>query len=198
MGGIAGFLVQNSNAKAVNASSDIKEKVKMGVFVSAPIERKFNEKITVQAEPGFALLGAKYEFTDSETRYLRRLEFESANLPVLFKYYVHKNININAGASFVYIVSANSKLVDGVDGRTPFGEAAYTFLANETDYNDYVKRFSINPFVGLEIVSDRGFYFSLRYSLGLSNIAETHPDNELSSLKNSYLNLGFGYKFKLK
>ena len=105
------------------------------------------------------------------------------NIPVMFKYYVAKKINVEAGPQIGFLTSA--KTVTKVDGIS---------RTDEQDVKDYFESvdFGLNLGAGYDFTNK--FSAGIRYSLGLSNIAKTESGDD-SKLMNSVFSFSLGYKF---
>lgn len=145
----------------------------VGFQVGGFAEIKIIERLSIQPEVLFSTQGAKQEVGmtdfDIKTNYI--------NVPVLAKFYITKQFTVEAGPQIGFLVSAKS---EGDDVKDSFKsvDTGFNFGAG---YN-----FTENVSVGL------------RYTVGLSNIADYDVDNAeqyYDSPKNSVLALTLAYKF---
>lgn len=51
---------------------------------------------------------------------------------------------------------------------------------------------NLAPFLGVEYALENGLFFDARYSLGVSNLSN---DNSGGTIKNSFAQVGVGFKF---
>lgn len=146
----------------------------IGFHVGGFAEIKVIERLAIQPELLFSTQGAKMEYP-GESDYDSKLNY--LNIPVLAKFFITKEFTVEAGPQIGFLLSAKD---DGEDAKdfyktTDFGfnlGAGYSFTDN----------LSVN----------------LRYTVGLSNIADYETDNVedfLDSPKNSNLALSLAYKF---
>lgn len=146
----------------------------VGFQVGGFAEIKIIERLSIQPEVLFSTQGAKFDGGvdgdfDSKLNYI--------NVPVLAKFYITKQFTVEGGPQLGFLVSAKS---DGEDSKDLFKsvDTGFNFGAG---YN-FTDNVSVN----------------LRYTVGLSNIADYDTDDVdeyFDSPKNSVLALTLGYKF---
>lgn len=136
-------------------------------------EIKIIERLAIQPEVLFSTQGAQLEdsFGDFDTK------LNYINIPVLAKFYITKQFTVEAGPQLGFLVSAKT---EGDDVKDSFKsvDTGFNFGAG---YN-FTDNVSVN----------------LRYTVGLSNIADYDADDVdeyFDSPKNSVLALTLGYKF---
>lgn len=146
----------------------------VGFQVGGFAEIKIIERLSIQPEVLFSTQGAKFD-GGSAADYDDKLNY--INVPVLAKFYITKQFTVEGGPQLGFLVSAKRESNDvkdiykSVDTGFNFG-AGYNFTDNV----------SVN----------------LRYTVGLSNIADYNTDTAqqyYDSPKNSVLALTLGYKF---
>jgi hypothetical protein len=145
----------------------------VGFQVGGFAEIKVIERLAIQPEVLFSTQGAKLEgnFGDFDDK------LNYINVPVLAKFFITKQFTVEAGPQLGFLVSAKR---EGHDAKDIFKsvDTGFNFGAG---YN-FTDNVSVN----------------LRYTVGLSNIADYEVDNTeqyLDSPKNSVLALTLGYKF---
>ncbi|TPG37820.1 porin family protein [Flavobacterium pectinovorum] len=145
----------------------------VGFQIGGFAEIKVIERLAIQPEVLFSTQGAKQEVGmtnfDSKLNYI--------NVPVLAKFYVTKQFTVEAGPQLGFLVSAKQDGHDAKDGYKSI-DTGFNFGAG---YN-FTDNVSVN----------------LRYTVGLSNIADYNIDTAqqyYDSPKNSVLALTLGYKF---
>ena len=146
----------------------------VGFQVGGFAEIKIIERLSIQPEVLFSTQGAKFDGGslgdfDDKLNYI--------NIPVLAKFYITKQFTVEGGPQLGFLVSAKS---DGEDSKDNFKsvDTGFNFGAG---YN-FTDNVSVN----------------LRYTVGLSNIADYNTDTAqqyYDSPKNSVLALTLGYKF---
>ncbi len=143
----------------------------VGFQVGGFAEIKIIDRLSIQPEVLFSTQGAKLDDLNVD----RKLDY--INVPVLAKFYITKQFTVEGGPQLGFLVSAKSEGEDikdwykSVDTGFNFG-AGYNFTDNV----------SVN----------------LRYTVGLSNIADYKVDDieeYYDSPKNSVLALTLAYKF---
>jgi len=145
----------------------------VGFQVGGFAEIKIIERLSIQPEVLFSTQGAKLEFgnTDFDTK------LNYINIPVLAKFYITKQFTAEAGPQLGFLVSAKS---DGSDVKD-------SYKSVDTGFN-----------FGLGYNFTENIGVGLRYTVGLSNIADYEVDDTeeyLDSPKNSVLALTLAYKF---
>lgn len=150
------------------------------------VEIKLNDKIAFQPELLYSVQGFKFDqVVDVEgdlydTR--NTLKFGYINIPLMMKYYPDAKFYLEAGPQIGFLTSAN------IEVSIPFVGSAEEDVKESFNSID----FGLNFGAGYDI-SDKVF-LSLRYNLGLSNIADTEPGDN-SKIKNSVFQISLGYKF---
>jgi hypothetical protein len=181
----------------------INSKMKSTFYVAGLVEHKMNDQFAVQAELGYTPLGGKFKstYTDpasgDKTELSHKINLGTIYMPLMAKYYFNEAMNVQAGVNLQYIISAKYKLGDSVgDDPWGIGSALEDMIGSEKDIKKDVKPFSATPFIGLEYVLENGMFFGARYNLGVMNIAKNNGDNtEFTTMKNSFLQVGLGFKF---
>ncbi|WPO79283.1 porin family protein [Flavobacterium sp. KACC 22761] len=134
-------------------------------------EIKIIDRLSIQPEVLFSTQGARLDnlHFDSKLDYI--------NVPVLAKFYITKQFTVEGGPQLGFLVSAKN---DGHDAKNDFKsvDTGFNFGAG---YN-FTDNFSVG----------------IRYTVGLSNIADYNVDNiddYYDSPKNSVFALTLAYKF---
>ena len=97
-------------------------------------------------------------------------------IPVLLKYYITPNVNIELGPTFSYILSKSPDVLEGTSTTIAIGE---------------LKGGDIKGTVGVSYQTKSGFYASARYNLGFSELAGNFP------CKVSTVSVSIGYLFNI-
>jgi len=147
----------------------------VGFQVGGFAEIKLTDKFAIQPEVLFSTQGAKFD--DIEGDYDAKLNY--INVPVLAKYFVTEAFTVEAGPQIGFLVSAK---VDGEDLKDAYKSVDFGFNFG-AGYN-----FTENLSLGL------------RYTLGLSSVADTPDEFEDFgfgdiTVRNSNLALALAYKF---
>jgi hypothetical protein len=138
-----------------------------GVFIGG----KFNDKIGIQADLLYSQQGAEFELGEFNLDYV--------NVPIVLKYFVTDNLNIQLGPQFGVLVD---------DETTAVGSAVNAIGANDFDLSGILG-------VGLDIPF--GLRVEGRYNFGLNDTSEGTRVSDNSNLdgKNSVITLSLGYSF---
>ncbi|WP_276834143.1 MlaD family protein, partial [Chryseobacterium cucumeris] len=94
----------------------------------------------------------------------------------------------SAGVNVGIILTANQKTVIGSD----FLDVEMEGEGGDVDIKKDIKSLNLAPFLGVEYMLENGLFFDARYSLGVSNLSN---DNSGGSVKNSFAQVGVGFKF---
>ena len=116
---------------------------------------KFNDKIAIQGDVLYSQQGAEFD--------LDKVDLDYVNVPIVFKYYLVKRLNLHVGPQFGFLVS--------------------DFDASE--FEDSYKSTDVSGVVGLGLDLPLGFRVDGRYNFGLT---EFLPD-----LKNNVFSLSVGW-----
>lgn len=132
-----------------------------GVFVGG----KFNDKIGIQADLLYSQQGAEFELGEFDLNYI--------NVPIVLKYYLTENLNLQLGPQFGVIIDEEATVI---------GE-----VINDIGTND----FDLSGVVGLGFDLPIGIRIDGRYNFGLSDV----PEEQTLEGKNSVITLSLGYSF---
>ena len=97
-------------------------------------------------------------------------------VPVLFKYYITSNLNIELGPTFCYLLSKSPDVLEGTSTNIYIGE---------------LKGGDLKGTVGISYQTKGGFYASARYNMGFSELAGNFP------CKVSTASVSIGYLFNI-
>jgi len=154
----------------------------IGFHVGGFAEIKLTDKFAIQPELLYSAQGAKIEQTFFDESFEFDTKLNYLNIPVLAKYYITEGFSVEAGPQVGFLLSAKE---DGEDAKDYYKSVDFGFNVG-AGYN-----FTENLSVGL------------RYTIGLSSIADV-PDSEEGfedfdvsdiDVKNSVFALSVGYKF---
>ena len=109
-------------------------------------------------------------------------------MPVSAKYFITEGFSIAAGVNVGIILTAKQKTVIGSD----FLDVEMEGEGGEVDIKKDIKSLNLAPFLGVEYMLENGLFFDARYSLGVSNLSN---DNSGGTVKNSFAQVGVGFKF---
>ncbi len=126
---------------------------------------KFSDKIAIQGDLLYSQQGAEF---DAE-----KINLDYINFPIVFKYYIIKRLNIQAGPQFGTVVNDN---LDGIFA----------------DFNS----FDVSGVVGIGVDLPLNFRVTGRYGFGLSDISFITDNTTFNtSAKNSVFTLTAGFSF---
>lgn len=154
--------------------------VNVGFFVGI----KVSEKFSIQPELLYSTQGSSFNINQLfegdfyETENTFKLSY--INIPVMFKYYADKKFSLEAGPQIGFLTS--SKIETKVLGQSVTQDAKALFKSVDFGFNigagyDFTKKLSA----------------SLRYNIGLANIAETETGEDVE-IKNNVFSINLGYK----
>lgn len=165
----------------------------IGFNIGGFVEIKISDKISVQPELLYSTQGGKSTFevfvntNPDEPGELFDNEWQSSisyvNIPVMFKYYVIKELSLELGPQLGVLVSSKIKytFTGQTTGQTNSGDTSGDFY-NSIDYG-------IN--IGAGYVISKNISAEIRYNIGLSDISK-QASNES---KNSVFSISACYKF---
>ena len=116
---------------------------------------KFNDKIAIQGDVLYSQQGAEFD--------LDKVDLDYVNVPIVFKYYLVKRLNLHVGPQFGFLVS--------------------DFDASE--FEDSYKSTDVSGVVGLGLDLPLGFRVDGRYNFGLTEL--------LPDVKNNVFSLSIGW-----
>ena len=118
---------------------------------------KFNDKIAIQGDVLYSQQGAEFD--------LDKVDLDYVNVPIVFKYYLVKKLNLHIGPQFGFLVS--------------------DFDASE--FEDSYESTDVSGVVGLGLDLPLGFRVDGRYNFGLTEFLPDVKNNvfSLSSLQTS-------------
>ncbi|WP_162089006.1 porin family protein [Chryseobacterium aquaeductus] len=179
-----------SMLKAEGDGESYKFDSKSTFYAGGFVEYKFNDKFGIQGEVLYSPLGGKQEESYTETimgvteNTTAKTDFKlgSFQVPVSAKYFATENLAFGLGVNVGIITSAK---VDYTVTTSAMGVSSSE--SGSEDIKDNISTLNLAPFVGAEYTLENGLFFDARYNLGVSNLLDT--------LKNSFLQVGIGFKF---
>ena len=179
----------NLASQTTDAFSD---KVRSGIYAGLFAEHRFNKFFGIQGELLYSMMGSRIQYHKSYS--LEYGDYDGYGpwgditdtyktdyivLPVLAKLYVLKNLSLDLGPQFGYMVSA--KIKTKAEGLKEFS----------SNYYDIVNRkFDVSFGMGLSYRLNSKIDISGRCNFGLTDISD------YSKLKNNVIQLGVGYRIK--
>ncbi len=189
-----------SMLKAEGDGESYKFDSKSTFYAGALAEYKFSDKFAVQGEVLYSPIGGKQEesVTYSEMGVTvtgtEKSDFKlgTVQIPVSAKYYATENLAFGLGVNFGIITSAEVEVTATLSGSA-LGQTFEESQGTTEDIKDNIKSLNLAPFVGAEYTLENGLFFDARYNLGVSNLIKNPEGNE--TLKNSFFQIGIGFKF---
>lgn len=166
-----------------------------GFHVGGLVEIPISEKFSVQPEILYSSQGASEEYSEtifgSTISYESKIKLAYINIPIMAKYYVIDGLSIEAGPQFGILASAKAEAEASGMGQSE---------SIDEDIKDAFKTLDIGFGLGAGYRLNNGLFFSARYVLGISNIAEDEDndpdfDDESIKLKNNVIQLSVGFSF---
>ena len=157
---------------------DLGQKSGVGYEGGLVIAAHFGKR-TQGSDPGTGLVGIQIEpsyvqHTIGTSKDDIKLSFYE--VPILLKLYVTPNFNIELGPNLCGTISVKPDFIEAENVRIATGD---------------IKGFDVKACVGASYELKNGFYASLRYNLGTSELAKNFP------CKVSAASLTVGYKFNI-
>jgi hypothetical protein len=143
-----------------------------GFHVGGYLNLSLAGAISIQPELIYSAQGGRFTGDGEDVT----LAVDYLNLPIMLRYNINDMINIQAGPQFGYLLSANGK----ADGQSD-------------DISEMYKPLDVALGVGAGIELPMGLTASVRYNLGLSNIADTE-DGEDFTIKNNVIQISVGFR----
>tara|TARA_A100000171_G_scaffold30980_1_gene29301 strand:- start:28348 stop:29043 length:696 start_codon:yes stop_codon:yes gene_type:complete len=150
----------------------IDTKGKIGLHLGGVGVYMFSDKFGAQAELLYSSFGGKQEFNFSEEGFTdiseETTKLNYLSLPLMGKYYVTESLSFEAGPRIGFLLSANSEFEDTFtfDGETETE-------SGEVDISKGINGLDLGFNIGASYELESGLFFSLRYTLGLSNIYDS-------------------------
>lgn len=164
-----------------------------GLQIGGLAEIVLNDKMSIQPELLFSQGGGIFKFTEN----ISGVQIESSqefilskiNIPVLFKYYVVKNLSLEAGPQLDYILSAksdnvvnipafnnrinnNADLSDTSSSITITDTSNGSTSADVTNQNYGLKKVNFGFNLGAGYKLKNKMFFQARYTIGLSDFTD--------------------------
>ncbi|WP_106917559.1 porin family protein [Chryseobacterium aurantiacum] len=170
-------------------------------YAGAMAEYKFNEKFAVQGEVLYSPIGGKqeeavsYNLMGVDVTGTEKSDWKlgTVQVPVSAKYYVTENLAFGVGVNVGVIISAKIKTTATLSG-TALGQPFSDSTTETEDVKSHMNKLNLAPFAGAEYTLENGLFFDARYNLGVSNLMKKE-DGENGTLKNSFVQVGVGFKF---
>ncbi|MDN3692933.1 porin family protein [Chryseobacterium tructae] len=170
-------------------------------YAGAMVEYKFNDKFAVQGEVLYSQLGGKqeetinYDLMGVSVTGTQKSDWKigTVQVPVSAKYYATENLAFALGLNVGIVTSAKIKTTANLTA-TGGGQTATDSTSDTVDAKDHMNKLNLAPFVGAEYTLENGLFFDARYNLGVSNLMKKE-DGENGTLKNSFVQVGVGFKF---
>lgn len=166
-------------------------KMKFASHIGAFVEVSLNDFFSIQPELLYTVKGARFNKND-EIGYRSAYDYKYLSLPIMAKYYVTKEISVEAGPQFAYLLSAKNRIVsEEYHSTLGFEEAA-------VDISDAMHSYDLGVGVGAGYLTKSGFVISARYTFGLSNslVNKSSSTGVIDNLHNGAVQLSVGFSIQ--
>ena len=178
-GSFSTFKATGDGASQWNDNSEGKPNIELGVVG----EFMLSDQFAIAPELNYAGAGdiAKY----SSNGFKSEIKFFTSyiQVPVMAKYYINDNFNLNFGPQIGFLMSADAEVTLTYNGETNSKTESIKDEFNSTE-------FALNMGAGYKF--ENGLFFDFRYSLGMSDLLK---DSDAGNLKSSAIKFGVGYFF---
>lgn len=163
-------------------------KMKLSSHFGGFAEIVFDDYFSLQPELLFSIKGARFRDSDED-------DFKSAyvlkyiSLPIIAKYYISKEISLEAGPQVAYLLSAKNIETSDTLVSNLGHEAA------SVDIKDRMEDFDFGVTAGVGYLTKTGFYISARYNFGILN-AKIEEEGIDTVFHNGTAQLSFGFSFQ--
>ncbi len=137
-----------------------------GLLIGAFVTLKFTDKMALQGDVLYSQQGATIDISGFED-----IELDYIIFPVVFKYYIVKRLNIQAGPQFGSVINDN--------------------------YNSDFESFDVSGVVGIGVDLPLNLRVTGRYNFGLNDISfvNFYGNDVTTNAKNSVFSLSVGFSF---
>ncbi|WP_264537135.1 porin family protein [Flavobacterium sp. N1736] len=184
----AGLNIASLTFDESELNSSGKTGFRAGVMVEIPMSKNFS----LQPELLYSQQGTKVSFSDQDvtnSNYKSTIKLNYLNIPVMLKYYVIKDLSLQAGPQIGILLKANNKYKDNFLG-----------YENQESFNlkEYSSGIDTSVNFGLGYQFKDKFYTDLRYNLSYSNVFKKGDINHFidNDMKNRVFQITIGYFFK--
>ena len=178
------FFYAGDDASALKDMSKMKLATHFGMFA----EIVFDDYFSLQPELLYSIKGARYRLS-SDDDFKSSYVLKYLSIPVVAKYYVTKEISIEAGPQVAYLLSAKNIEVSN-QYETNLGHEAASI-----DMSDAMQSIDFGATAGVGYLTKTGFYISARYDFGILNAHKNIAD-ENTILHNGAIQFSFGFSFQ--
>ena len=176
--------IGGNEATLTNLTENLDGGSRSGLVIGAEAEYHLNKTLGISAGLLYSQQGSKItiKYNSTEKKITEKLDY--INIPILANIYVVKGLALKVGVQPGFNVHA-SKHQATSDNNTS--------ISSENDLD--VEKFDFSIPMGISYEFGGGFCFDGRYNLGLTKINK--EGDGIKDIKNSVIQLTFGYKFKL-
>lgn len=172
------------------SDSDFVSKGKLSFHLAVFAEHKLSNHLALQGEISISTTGGRNNFYDDDSsKNTNAITLGKLSIPLMLTYYCIQRFSINGGIIPSFILETMS---EDRNNEKFFS----TLLGDSINIKNDVKVFELNPFLGVEFHISRKIFLDARYIFGIYDIAKNNKDSGFDSLKNSYLQVGVGFKIK--
>ncbi len=164
------------------------------------VEFRISPKFAIQPEVLVSLQGARDDYDENfngfDKHYSSKINLGYINVPIMFKFYPIENLSIEAGPQIGVLIAAKQD----DDVRTT-GNGLTTNESRVTDIKDVINTVDFGANIGASYYFTDNFFASLRYTIGLTSIAEGSyrgngtVGNPNYVIRNNVFAASIGYRF---
>lgn len=154
-------------------------------------EYSINEKMKLQPELLFSRQGYKLNFKDDYINDTNTYKLNYLAVPLMFKYNVIENLYAEAGLNMALLIGGENEYKSVYDASGTDNDSSETITE---DLPDNFNSLDLGMNIGASYNYNK-FMFSLRYTLGLTNLNSFEGTDDLRSDKSRNFAISVGYFF---
>lgn len=163
-------------------------KMKLSSHFGGFAEILISDYFSIQPELLYSVKGARFR-DSADDDFKSAYVFKYISLPIIAKYYLTKEISIEAGPQVAYLLSAKNIETSDIWGTSVGNESA------SIDIKDSIENLDFGITAGVGYLTKTGFYISARYNYGILNV-QTAADDSDTVMHNGTIQLSFGFSFQ--
>lgn len=178
------------NFSNITSENYVESNRKIGFYLGLLTEIPLTNKFSIQSELLYATYGADVAVRvpgpgPMEVEY----SLDYIQVPVLGKIYIYRNLSIEIGPAFNFLVREKGYRPGAPDIVDENGN----FIRNQTDIDPDGSRFELSGLVGVSYKLNKKWVVSARFTKGLSNAFDS--PSGLDGEKNDAFQFGMGFNF---
>ena len=175
----------------ITSENYVESNRKTGFYIGFRTEISLTNKISIQSEFLYATYGANV-FVKVAGHGPMEVEYslDYIQIPVSGKIYIYRNLSIEIGPAFNFLVREKGYRPGAPDIVDENGDV----IRNQTDTDPDGSRFELSGLVGVSYKLHKKWVVSARFTKGFSN-AFNSPPSGLDGDKNDAFQFGMGFNF---